>query len=176
MARVLILGGGWRGRRLARSLAAGHAVRVVTRTEAGRAAIERSGAECLIGDPGRLGTLRGALDGVTIACWLLSGASGEPDAVRALHGPRLRAFIGQAIDTTMRGFLYEAPSGSSAAAPGERIVEELAERNAIPVAFLRADPADGERWLAEALRAVDSLLYAGGPAPVPIFPVDPARR
>ncbi len=185
MARVLILGGGCRGRRLAMLLAAGradgevslvgegvrvgahagavsgHAVRMVTRTEAGRAAIEASGAECVIGDPGRLATLRGALDGVTVACWLLAGAHGDPDAVRALNGPRLRAFLGQAIDTTMRGFVYEAPSGHEGTAEGERIVEELAARNAIPVAFVRADPGDRERWLAEALDAVASLLGAG---------------
>jgi len=191
MARVLILGGGCRGRRLATLLAGGraegdgslvggagrrvegegppaptrgrtgHAVRMVTRTEAGRAAIEGSGAECVIGDPGRLATLRGALEGVTVACWLLAGARGEPDAVGALNGPRLRAFLGQAIDTTMRGFVYEAPSGHPGTVEGERIVEELAARNAIPAAFVRADPEDQERWLAEAFDAIGSLLGAG---------------
>src|SRR5207342_558513 len=80
--RALIVGGGCRGLDLARELAAeGHALRVVTRTEAGRAAIEAAGAECWIGDPDRVGTLRYALENVTLLLWLLGTASGE-DAER----------------------------------------------------------------------------------------------
>ena len=77
MARILIVGGGCRGRRLAACMvAAGHSARITTRSEAGRGAIEQAGAECWIGTPDRLATLRGALDSVTIACWLLGSASG----------------------------------------------------------------------------------------------------
>ncbi len=77
VARILIVAGGCRGRRLARDLVGeGHAVRVTTRTEAGRAAIEATGAECWIGTPERLGTLRAALESVTIVCWLLGTVSG----------------------------------------------------------------------------------------------------
>ncbi len=43
-------------------------------------------------------------------------------------------------------------------AGGEAIVRTLAERNAIPAAFLTADPQDGDAWLADALAAVESLL------------------
>jgi hypothetical protein len=163
MARVLILGGGCRGRQLAMRLTGegGHAVRMVTRTEAGRAAIEAAGAECVVGDPGRLGTLRSTLDGVTIACWLLATAGGGPEEVGALHGPRLRAFLGQAIDTTMRGFVYEAPPANLATAAGERIVADLAAHNAIPVAFVRADPDAVAVWLTGALAAIDGLLELG---------------
>ena len=160
MARVLIVGGGARGRCLATQLVGdgGHAVRIVTRTESGRAAIEAAGAECLIGTPDRLLTLRGALDGVTIACWLLATARGPREQVRALHGSRLQAFLGQAIDTTMRGFVYEAPAGNELTAAGERIVRADASRNAIPVAFVRADPGRLDGWLADAHAAVDALL------------------
>lgn len=185
MARVLIVGGGCRGRRLARELVGeGHAVRVSTRAEAGRAAIEAAGAECLIGTPDRLATLRGALDGVTIACWLLVTARGSREQVRALHGSRLQFFLGQAIDTTVRGFVYEAPGVDGSAvgragdvrnvlqqeevpvediAEGERIVRAATSRNAIPVAFVRANPHDVDAWLADARGAVDGLL--GGPQP-----------
>lgn len=165
MARVLILGGGCRGRRLAQLLVAqeGHAVRIVTRTEAGRPAIEATGAECLIGDPGRLGTLRGALDGVSVACWLLATAREGAEQVQALHDERLRAFLGQAIDSTMRGFVYEAPVVGATAVgtptvAGQRIVTELAARNAIPLAFVHANPGQPDPWLAEALGAIGSLL------------------
>ena len=52
---------------------------MTTRTEDRRAAIEAAGAECWIGTPDRLATLRAALDGVTIACWMLGTATGAND-------------------------------------------------------------------------------------------------
>jgi len=136
-------------------------VRIVTRTDARRATIEAAGAECWIGDPDRLGTLRAALDSVTIACWLLGSATGTEEQLRALHGPRLEAFIGQIVDSTVRGFVYEAagtaaPPGSPAA--GARLVRELAARNAIPCVCVHQDPAHVEDWLADARTAVGSLL------------------
>lgn len=131
----------------------GHAVRIVTRSEAGRGEIETVGAECVIGDPNRLGTLRGVLEGVTVACWLLATATGSPDEVRELHVSRLPAFLGQAIDSTMRGFLYEAPDLVN---EGSRLVEEVASRNAIPAVALTADPRDRNAWI-PAARATLSL-------------------
>jgi len=136
-------------------------VRITTRTEGGRAAIEASGAECWIGTPDRLATLRGALESVTIVCWLLGSATGAPAQVRALHASRLQFFLEGAIDTTVRGFVYEA-SGTTVApavlARGERIVRTLAERNAIPLAVLAADPGDPHAWLNGARAAAGSLL------------------
>jgi len=142
-------------------VAEGHAVRITTRSDAGRAAIEDVGAECWVGTPDRLATLRGALDSVTIACWLLGSAVGPEDAVSALHGTRLELFLTQAIDTTVRGLIYEArgtstPPGDLRA--GERIVRTITTRNEIPVAFLSTDPSDHAGWLAGASGAVESLL------------------
>jgi putative NADH-flavin reductase len=162
VARILIVGGGCRGRRFAAEmLQRGHAVRAVTRTEAGRKAIEAVGAECWIGTPDRLATLRGALENVTIACWLLGSATGAREQVDALHGSRLEFFLTQTIDTTVRGFLYEGSATSVAAelvGRGESIVRSMGARNAIPVAVLHADPDAPEAWLAEARTAVDTLL------------------
>jgi hypothetical protein len=161
VARILIVGGGCRGRRLASEMIEeGHALRVTTRAEAGRAAIETSGAECWIGTPERLGTLRGALENVTIVCWLLSAVRGSEEEVHALHGSRLEFFLSQVIDTTVRGFVYEAAGTVSddALAVGERIVRALGERNAIPVAFLRAGLEDPGAWQAEAQAVIGSLL------------------
>ena len=187
MARILIVGGGCRGRALAAQMVGeGHAVRITTRTEAGRSAIEATGAECFVGTPDRLATLRAALESVTIACWLMGTASGDPQHLRALHSSRLRFFLAQVIDTTVRGFLYEA-SGSDAPrskasgsegprsrasgteaprsnvsrellAAGEEIVRALGQRNAIPVAILADDPGDSGAWLAGARDALDALL------------------
>jgi uncharacterized protein YbjT (DUF2867 family) len=162
VGRILIVAGGCRGRELAAALVAeGHVVRISTRTEGGRAAIEAAGAECWIGTPDRLATLRGALENVTVACWLLGCAAGSERALRALHGSRLEFFLTQAIDTTVRGCVYEARGSvtpPALLAEGERMVRALAERNAIPTAFLAADPRDVQSWITEARAAIDSLL------------------
>ena len=162
VARILIVAGGCRGRRLAEAIVGeGHAVRITSRSEDTRAAIEAAGAECWIGTPDRLATLRGALENVTILCWLLGTAVGSPQELSALHGSRLEYFMTQAIDTTVRGVVYEARGDAAAAqllASGEAIVRTLAERNSIPTAFLNADPQDHDGWRTEALGAIDSLL------------------
>ena len=155
MARILIVGGGCRGRRLAARLVEDgrHAVRITTRGESGRAAIEATGAECLIGTPDRLASLRGALDGVTIACWMLATAHGDPAQVRELHGSRLESFLSQAIDTTMRGFVYEVPgAGGSAVGESEDVQDAPALRTDLTGRIPRAGRivpagviADGER-------------------------------
>jgi hypothetical protein len=161
VARILIVGGGCRGRRFASEMARdGHALRVTTRTEDHRGAIEATGGECWIGTPDRLATLRAALDGVTIACWMLGTATGETEHVRALHGARLEFFLTQTIDTTVRGFIYEAAGTvpQELLAAGERIVSAMGARNAIPVAALSADPEDVEAWLIDARTAIGGLL------------------
>ncbi len=136
-------------------------MRVSTRTEAGRAAIESAGAECWVGTPDRLATLRGALDGVTVLCWMLGTAQGARAELEALHTERLQFFLTQAIDTTVRGVVYEAVGTSTPAgvlAVGERIVRDMGARNAIPVAMLEEDPSDPEAWLDGARRAIESIL------------------
>jgi uncharacterized protein YbjT (DUF2867 family) len=165
VARILIVGGGCRGRRLASTLVGeghdGHAVRITTRAETGRAAIERAGAECWVGTPARLATLRGALENVTVVCWLLGAATGSDEELRALYSTRLEFFLAQAIDTTVRGVIYEAAGVTveeEIVAAGERIVRAAGERNAIPVAFIRADIEDPDKWQAGARAAVAGLL------------------
>lgn len=184
MARILIVGGGCPGRSLARRLAdEGHAVRITTRDESTRAAIEAAGAECWIGTPDRLATLRGALDHVTIACWLLAGAHAEHEQLSALHSSRLELFLTQAIDTTVRGFVYDATAPgedragdsvtSEQLAGGARIVARLTALNAIPATVLGADgrPASEARaeWVTRAGAAIDELL--NGRVPRPVEPV-----
>jgi hypothetical protein len=161
VARVMIVGGGCRGRQLAMRLVAdGHAVRLTTRSEDGRAAIEQTGAECWIGTPDRLATLRGALDSVTILCWVLGSAVGSEEELRALYTTRLQLFLTQAIDTTVRGFMYESRGdvGEELLAEGERTVRAITGRSSIPAAVLDADPERTEEWLAHAQAAVEGLL------------------
>jgi uncharacterized protein YbjT (DUF2867 family) len=134
VARVLIVGCGCRGRSLARALLAdGHAVRGTTRDPAHAAAIAEAGAEPYVGDPDRIGTLMGALTGVTVICWLL-GTVPAPD----LHDGRLRMLFEKLVDTPVRGVVYER--GSPA---GEAIARDAAERWQIPVEVV-APGADAE--------------------------------
>jgi nucleoside-diphosphate-sugar epimerase len=160
VARILIVGGGCRGRALAAAgVAAGHAVRITTRSEQGCAAIEAAGAECHLGTPARLATLRAALDGATILCWLLAGARGDTEELVALHSTRLEFFMRQAIDTTVRGVIYET-SSDKLVRGGELRVRELARTHSIPLAVIDglAGGRDPEAWLARARAAVDGLL------------------
>ena len=161
--RVLLIGGGCRGLALAERLVAdGHAVRAVTREERKRARIERTGAECWIGDPDVIGTLRYALEGVTVLVWALGTAAGTAEQVAALHGPRLEMMLARTIDTTVRGVVYEAAGTVDAATlrTGTRTVRRTCELNEIPWTTLTADPAQRTAWAAAARRAIDDLLLA----------------
>jgi hypothetical protein len=84
---------------------------------------------------------RGALDSVAIACWLLG----------AEYAARLPAFLTSAIDSPLRGLIYEAPPAQAAQ------VQEIARRNAIPAHAIAADPRAPDLWLAE-VRARLSLF------------------
>ncbi len=156
----MVGGGSCRGLDLTRALAAdGHAVRVVTRTEARRAEIEAAGGECWIGTPDAIGTLRYALDNVTVLLWLLGTAEGGD--VVALHTSRLTMMLERVTDSTVRGVIYEA-SGTIAAAAlsaGAHELREANRRNEIPFRLLEADPrGTREAWLAATLGHVGSLL------------------
>jgi NAD(P)H-binding len=154
-----MVGGGCRGLRLARELVAdGHAVRAVTRSEERRAGIEAAGCECWIGDPDRIGTLRYALDNVTVLLWLLGTATGPN--VADLHGSRLRMMLDKVTDTTVRGVLYEAAGtvDPGALRHGAAEVARARELNEIPGALLEVDPRDQEAWVEAARAAIERLL------------------
>jgi len=148
MARFLIVGGGQRALALARELSAeGHAPRMTTRDPTRRPEIEAAGGECVVADPDVVGTLRYALDNVTILMWLLGDVDHEP-----LHGSRWKMMLERTIDTTVRGVLYER--GTDA---GEALTRQMAEFNGIPYAILdvRTDP-----WVPAAHMAIDELLHS----------------
>jgi nucleoside-diphosphate-sugar epimerase len=161
MARVLIVGCGCRGQALARELrAAGHAVRGTTRDPAKAAAIAAAGAEPYVGDPDRVATLMEALSGVTIVCWLMGTATGDPERVAALHDGRLRMLWEKLVDTPVRGVVHEAagPLPADVLARGRAVAEAAHETWRIPLVLLDADPADHDAWRAAATTAVASLL------------------
>jgi hypothetical protein len=158
-----MVGGGCRGLELARALVAeGHAVRAVTRRPEACAAIEAAGAECFVGDPDVVGTLRYALDNVTILLWLLGIARGPEDKVAALHRSRLRMMLEKTTDTTVRGVVYEASGtvGPELLAAGVEEMRHARRTNEIPYALIGADRADRSAWLADAREAIETLLTA----------------
>ena len=161
MARILIVGGGCRGQHLAASLVSdGHAVRGTTRSPDRLAAIEAVGAEAVLADPDRLGTLLPALAGVSALCWLMGTAEGPPEAVAALHGPRLRSMLEKVVDTPVRGAVYEAAGTLSDDLfdGGAAIAADLARTYRMPVEVVDRRPADLPGWLAAMRSAVDGVL------------------
>jgi nucleoside-diphosphate-sugar epimerase len=156
LARVLIIGCGCRGQSLARELVVrGYAVRGTTRDPVRVAEIEAAGAEAFVGDPDRIVTLAAALDQVSIVCVLLGSATGAPDRVAPLHGPRLEMLLSRMLDTAIRGVVYEA---SGTVAPqllrtGAELVRTICERSRIPYALIDTDPALREQWFERLLGA-----------------------
>ena len=161
MARALIVGCGCRGRELSRALVArGHAVRGTTRDRGSLAVIQEAGAEAVFADPDRIGTLMEALAGVTVVCWLLGAATGDPARVAALHEGRLSMLFERLVDTPVRGVLYEAagPLPPEVYARGREIAAAAHETWRMPVATLTADPGEYAEWQQSAIAAVDGLL------------------
>ena len=71
------------------------------------AAIEAAGAQAVLADPDRLGTLRPQLDGVTVLCWLNGGTA--TDAAEALHGRGSSRWCEPLVrHTRCAGCVYEA--------------------------------------------------------------------
>ena len=162
--RVLIVGGGCRGLDLTRALSP-TATRCASSRgpRRGRAAIEAAGGECWIGTPDVIGTLRYALENVTLAAVAARHRErATPDGVAALHGSRLRMMLEKTTDTTVRGVVYEA----AGTVPREVLAQGVAEMrhaqrtNEIPFALVHADPrGDRAAWLGgRAATAIDGLL------------------
>lgn len=159
MARALIVGCGCRGRALAGALAGdGHSVRGTTRLAAGLSPIGEAGAEGVLADPDRLGTILVALEGVSVVCWLMGSAVGQsaPD----VNGPRLESLLERLVDTPVRGLVYEGAGAVDGGllAGGAELVRAAGERWMMPVAVVDTDPAEHAPWLAAMRRAVADLI------------------
>jgi nucleoside-diphosphate-sugar epimerase len=161
MARLLIVGCGCRGRALASRLAAdGWAVRGTSRTADGVRAIEAAGIEGVQADPDRVATVLDHVHDVAVVCWLLASATGEAEAVAALHGPRLERLLEELVDTPVRSVVYEARGSvpGDALEAGQAAVSAATERWRIPAALIEADPAATDEWTVAAAAAVARSL------------------
>lgn len=158
---MLIVGCGCRGRSLAEALfKEGHVVRGTTRARENLAAIAATGAEAVLADPDRIGTLMDALAGVSLVCWLAGTATGDPESVRALHEGRLRMLFERVVDTPVRGVIYEAAGdlGAEHYARGRAIAEAARDTWSLPVEIVGADPSTHAAWLAGMGAAARRLL------------------
>ena len=160
MARALIVGCGCRGRELGAELAGlGWRVRGTSRTAKGLQAITAAGIEEAQADPDRAGTVLELCGDVAVVVWLLGSASGEPEAISAVHGPRLERLLEKLVDSPVRGFAYEAVGTVQAEtlAEGARITERAGERWRIPMTLL-TEEREEPGWAARTAAAIERLV------------------
>jgi nucleoside-diphosphate-sugar epimerase len=165
VARALIVGCGCRGRHLGRRLTdAGWPVRGTTRDPGNAEDIVSARLEAAVADPDRVASILDHAGDVTLVFWLLGSARGDPQAIAALHGPRLERLMEELVDTPVRGFVYE---GAGAVARdqlehGAEIVHVAANRWRIPVEVVTEDPDDWEAWTQAMLAVAERLVSGAG--------------
>ena len=137
----------------------GHSVRGTTRDPAGLPEVEAAGAEAVLADPDRVGTLVGALDHVSVALILLGSARGSPEQLADLHGPRLQMLLTRLIDTTVHGVIYEVRGTVEPGLlqAGADQLRSFHERSRARVALLQADLGDHRAWVQAAVAAVGEV-------------------
>jgi hypothetical protein len=120
--------------------------------------------EAVVADPDRPASILDHVGDVTLVFWLLGSARGRPDAIAAVHGPRLERLMERLVDTPVRGFVYEAAGGVQRREleRGAEIVREAADRWRIPVQVVTQDPGDWEAWTEAMLAAAERLTGAAG--------------
>jgi hypothetical protein len=115
-----------------------------------------------LGDPDVVGTLRYALENVTLLLWLLGTARGDRAAIEPLHGSRLRMMLEKTTDTTVRGVVYERAGtvGEDLFGQGVAEMEHAWRTNEIAYTLIEADPAAESPWVRAAHEAIESVLAA----------------
>lgn len=150
MARALIVGCGCRGQALGEKFRRdGWQVRGTTRDPARAERIEAAGIEPAVGDPDRPGTILELVADVTLVFWLLGSATGGPETVAAIHGPRLERLLEKLVDSPVRGFVYEAAGGVQRQhlEMGAELVRSAAETWRIPIEIVQTAPDPVMPWL-----------------------------
>ena len=116
----------------------------------------------MVADPDRVASILDHVGDVALVFWLLGSALGDPEAIAAIHGPRLERLMEKLVDTPVRGFVYEGAGRVQwrHLERGAEIVREAAERWRIPVEVVTADPGDWEAWTEAMLAAAERLTGA----------------
>ena len=164
MARALIVGCGCRGRLLGASLLEqGWAVRGTSRSQAGLDGVSAAGIEAALADPDRPGTVLDLVGDVTVVLWLLGSASGDREALAAIHGTRLERLLERLVDTPVRGFVYEAAGTvePELLAGGAEAVRAATRRWRIPAEIVAAEPSEPPAWAEQMTAATDRFITQG---------------
>jgi uncharacterized protein YbjT (DUF2867 family) len=145
-------------------LAAGWAVRGTSRREDGLAAIEAAGIEAALADPERVGTVLELVGDVAVVFHLLGSAAGDPEAVAAIHGPRLERLLEKVVDTPVRGVVYEAVGSVDAdlLAAGAELVGNASRTWRIPAQVVDSEPNGSAAWSEEMMDLALGLLSPAG--------------
>jgi nucleoside-diphosphate-sugar epimerase len=162
LARALIVGCGCRGRELGSELAGlGWEVRGTSRSHDGLDAIESAGLSAAEADPDRPGSVLDLCRDVAVVVWLLGSATGEANALAAIHGPRLERLLEKLVESPVRGFAYEAAGSvdGEVLAGGRETVERAGEKWRIPIGIL-ASSRDEPGWAVRSAATVAQLLTA----------------
>ena len=137
-------------------------VRGTAREPGALAEIEAAGIEPALADPDRIAQILELIGDVTVICWLLGSARGEPEEIAALHGSRLERLLEEIVDTPVRGVVYEAGGSvdEKVLQAGAAIVAAAEERWRIPGPVIDADPDEHAVWLRAARAAVHDAIAA----------------
>ena len=129
------------------------------------ARIERAGLEGVIAHPERPGTVLDLVGDAAVVVWLLGSASGDAGQLKAVHGPRLERLLERLVDTSVRGFAYEAAGSVPAVelSAGRAAVERASQTWRIPVTMLEGERGE-DGWADRAAGAVSGLLGGGARA------------
>ena len=125
MAQILIIGCGYRGKRLAQRLIKdGHRVRGLTRSADHAAALARLGVEPHVGDVTLPETLRGIGDNVTAVYHLMGSMGGNDEQLQKLHVDGTRHVLAALSGLPLTRYVYESSTAVYGQIDGEWISED----------------------------------------------------
>ncbi len=87
-----------------------------------------------------------------------------PEALAAIHGPRLERLLERLVDTPVRGVVYEAAGsvGTDLLEGGAELVRAAARTWRIPAEIVVADPNDPAEWSKQMANAALELVSPAG--------------
>lgn len=150
MSRILIIGCGYRGKRLARRLLErGCSVRGLTRSAEHAAALANIGVEPVLGDVTQPESLQGIGDGVDAVYHLMGSMSGSDEQLQHLHVDGTRNVLAALSGVTLRRYVYESSTAVYGQIDGEWISEDAPREPSSTMGRLRVQ---AENVLLDAFR------------------------
>ena len=143
MAMILIVGCGYRGKRLAKRLIAdGQRVRGLTRSPEHAAALAKIGIEPFVGDVTNAESLRGIGDGVGAVYHLMGSMGGNDAQLQALHVDGTRNVLAALSGVTLTRYVYESSTAVYGQIDGEWISEDAPRDPSSTMGKLRVQAED----------------------------------